>query len=438
MTEPAQYYSLLQLQELLRDLIAACPMSRDVWIVAELSDVNERGGHCYMELLQKDPATGQNLAKARATVWANNWRRIRAEFVQATGQPFAAGLKVMVRVSAGYHPLYGMNLNITEVNPSFTMGERQRRRREILERLQRDGVIDCNKRLSFPRPTQRIAVISSATAAGYGDFCNQLINNDRGLRFELKLFPAVVQGPQTARSVIAQLDLIAADADAWDCVCIIRGGGASTDLDGFDDYELAANVAQFPLPVIVGIGHERDTTVLDYIACQRVKTPTAAAEFILSMAMQELATLHSLASGLLQAVTDAVSGASQQLAYISGRLPVAPVNAVHRAEKRLASAVMALSRIASTRLSPLQNRLDRIADAISTASATRLKHAALKLDSFGALIDALSPKATLKRGFSITRLNGAAVTDASLLTDGAVVVTELAEGTVESIVKITK
>lgn len=438
MTEPAQYYSLLQLQELLRDLIAACPMSRDVWIVAELSDVNERGGHCYMELLQKDPSTGQTLAKARATVWANNWRRIRAEFMQATGQAFSAGLKVMVRVSAGYHPLYGMNLNITEVNPSFTMGERQRRRREILERLQREGVIDCNKHLSFPRPTQRIAVISSATAAGYGDFCNQLINNDRGLRFELRLFPAVVQGAQTARSVIEQLDAIAADADAWDCVCIIRGGGASTDLDGFDDYELAANVAQFPLPVIVGIGHERDTTVLDYIACQRVKTPTAAAEFILSMAMQELATLHALASGLLQAVTDAVGGASQQLAYISGRLPVAPVNAVHRAEKRLDSAAMTLSRIAATRLSPLQNRLDRIADAISTASATRLKHAGLKLNSCAALIDALSPKATLRRGFSITRLNGAAVTDAAGLPAGAVLVTELAEGTVESIVKITK
>lgn len=438
MTEPAQYYSLLQLQELLRDLIAACPMSRDVWIVAELSDVNERGGHCYMELLQKDPSTGQTLAKARATVWANNWRRVRAEFMQATGQAFSAGLKVMVRVSAGYHPLYGMNLNITEVNPSFTMGERQRRRREILERLQREGVIDCNKHLSFPRPTQRIAVISSATAAGYGDFCNQLINNDRGLRFELRLFPAVVQGAQTARSVIEQLDAIAADADAWDCVCIIRGGGASTDLDGFDDYELAANVAQFPLPVIVGIGHERDTTVLDYIACQRVKTPTAAAEFILSMAMQELATLHALASGLLQAVTDAVGGASQQLAYISGRLPVAPVNAVHRAEKRLDSAAMTLSRIAATRLSPLQNRLDRIADAISTASATRLKHAGLKLDSCAALIDALSPKATLRRGFSITRLNGAAVTDAAGLPTGAVLVTELAEGTVESIVKITK
>ncbi len=434
MTEdsPVQYYSLLQLQELLRDLIAACPMSQHVWIVAELSDVKESGGHCYMELIQKDAATGQNVAKARATIWANVWRRIRAEFVQTTGQQFSTGLKVMLCVTAAYHPLYGMNLNITAVNPSFTLGERERRRREILIRLKNEGVFDLNRQLTFPRPCQSIAVITSSTAAGYGDFRNQLLLNDRKLRFHVKLFGATVQGSQTAQSIIAQLDAIAAEQDKWDCVCIIRGGGASTDLDGFDDYNLAANVAQFPLPVIVGIGHERDTTVLDYIACQRVKTPTAAAEFLLSLGDRELGELYSLASSLMQIVSNSLSGARQQLAYLSGNLPVVPISAVHRAEKRLDAATLALSRISATRLQPLQTRLDRMADAITNASTNAIHRASMKLDSYATLIDALSPKATLRRGFSITRIDGKALTDASQVTTGKVITTELAEGSFTS------
>lgn len=427
-----EYYSLLQLQELLRDLVAACPMSQNVWIVAELSDVRENGGHCYMELLQKDPATGQTLAKARGTIWANLWRRLRADFMQQTGQMFASGMKVMVRVTAGYHPLYGMNLNITAINSSFTMGERERKRREILERLKRDGVIDCNRQLSFPRPTQRIAVISSATAAGYSDFMNQLLRNPRGLRFSVGLFPAIVQGAQTARSVIGQLDAIAARIDDWDCVCIIRGGGATTDLDGFDDYELALNVAQFPLPVIVGIGHERDTTVLDYIACQRVKTPTAAAEFLVDLARRELDRLLDIGGALLQNVTDAIGGARQQLAYISGILPTAPLAAVERADRRLDNLTGALSRISTTRLQPLQAHLDRIAYALQSVAGNATRHAATKLDGYAALIEALSPKATLRRGFSITRMNGAAITDVSHITPGTALETELANGVITS------
>lgn len=436
MTEssPTQYYSLLQLQELLRDLIAACPMSQNVWIVAELSDVRESGGHCYMELIQKDTNTGQNVAKARATIWSNVWRKIRAEFVQATGQQFATGLKVMIRVTAGYHPQYGMNLNITAVNASFTLGERERRRREILAKLKAEGVYDLNKQLEFPRPCQRIAVITSATAAGYGDFRNQLLLNDRKLRFHVKLFGATMQGTQTAQSIITQLDAIATEHDKWDCVCIIRGGGASTDLDGFDDYELAANVAQFPLPIIVGIGHERDITVLDYIACQRVKTPTAAAEFLLSLGDRELSELYGLASSLLQIANNSISGARQQLAYISGHLPMAPVNALHHAEKRLDAATLSLSRIASTRIQPLRANLDRMADAIANAATNSVSRASMKLDSYSVLIEALSPKATLKRGFSITKINGEAITNATQLSSGDIITTEFFEGTVSSTV----
>lgn len=432
MTGPKEYYSLLQLQELLRDLVGACPMSKNVWIVAELSDVRESGGHCYMELLQKDPSSGATVAKARATIWANSWRRIRASFLAETGRQFVSGLKVMVCVTAGYHPLYGMNLNISAVNSGFTVGERERLRREILDRLAREGVADLNRRLTLPRPVQRIAVISSPTAAGYGDFMNQLLRNPRSLRFKVELFPAVVQGTQTARSVIEQLDAIARRADEFDCVCIIRGGGAATDLDGFDDYRLAASVAQFPLPIIVGIGHERDTTVLDYLACQRVKTPTAAAELLVSLGQRELDNLLALGGALLQLTSDAIAGADRQLAYISGSLPTAPIAAIERASRRLDNLAATLSRISATRIMPLQSRLDRIADAISSAAINSIARADARLKADGALIDALSPKATLARGFSITRINGAALTSATNIPPGSRIETELADGTLIS------
>lgn len=433
MSSPTQYYSLLQLQELLRDLIAACPMSKNVWIIAELSDVRENGGHCYMELLQKDPDTGATVAKARATIWANTWRSIRAKFMAETGQPFRSGLQVMVCVTAGYHPLYGMNLNISAVNPQFTLGERERRRREILERLAKEGIAEENKRLELPRPTQRIAVISSATAAGYGDFMNQLLKNPRHLRFDVKLFPAIVQGAQTASSIIEQLDEIARHTDDFDCVCIIRGGGAATDLDGFDDYRLATSVALFPLPVIVGIGHERDTTVLDYLACRRVKTPTAAAEFLISQGQSELDNLLALGGMLLQTTSDTISGARQQLAYISGSLPTAPFNAIERSARRLDNLAGTLGRVSTTRLMPLNARLDRMTDALKNITGNATANAATRLKGYAALIDTLSPKATLARGFSITRLNGTAVTSATQVPAGSTLTTELADGTITSI-----
>lgn len=435
MSEPVtEYYSLLQLQQLLQDLIAACPMSRNVWITAELSDVRESGPHCYMELLQKDPQTGATVAKARATIWGNVWRALKHSFYRATGQPFASGLKVMVRVSASYHPLYGMNLNITEVNPSFTLGERERLRREILERLAREGIADINKEMELPRPCLRIAVISSGTAAGYGDFMNQLNSNGRNLRFRTKLFNAVMQGAQVADSVIEALETIAAEQDRWDCVCIIRGGGASTDLDGFDDYRLATNVAQFPLPIIVGIGHERDTTVLDYICAQRVKTPTAAAELLVGLACGELDELRNLGAALLQTATDILSGSRQQLAYISGQLPTAPLRALQNAARRLDNDTLRLGRAAETALMPARSRLDRYADALLSATKNRLTLAAQSLRASDSLLKALSPQAVLSRGFSITRIDGHAVTDAAAVAPGAVITTTLASGTLTSTV----
>ncbi len=433
MTDTSAYaLSLLGLQQRIQATISNSGF-RSVWITAELSDVRSAGPHCYMELIEKDEK-GATIAKARATIWANNWIRIRPKFRNATGQEFASGLKVMVQVNAEYHPLYGMNLNITEVNPSYTLGERDRRRREILERLKADGVYDNNRELEFPRPCLRIAIISAEGAAGYGDFMNQLHSNGRNLRFQTGLFPAIMQGNQVPASVIGQLNSIAADEDNWDCVCIIRGGGASTDLDGFDDYELASNVAQFPLPVVIGIGHERDTTVLDYICAQRVKTPTAAAEFLIGMALEELEILRRYGASILRYATESLGGSQQQLAYLSGRLPNLALQAVERAERRLDNAARMLGHMAETVIMPLGARLDRFGDAIKSAAHTRLQLAAHSLKSRRELLEALSPAAVLARGFSITRINGKAVTDAATVKPGDVVTTTLAQGEISSTV----
>lgn len=426
--------TLLQLQQSMQRLVASSPLTQGVWVTAELSDVAERGGHCYLELIQKDPATGSAVAKARAMIWANLWPRLNATFFHATGQRFATGLKVMVCVSANYHPLYGMSLVISNVDPSFTMGDLMRRRQEILRRLREDGILDDNRSLEFPAPTLRIAVVSAPGAAGYGDFINQLYHtNDARLRFTARLFPAVMQGERAARSVIEALEQIAAEQDDWDCVVIIRGGGSTSDLSAFEDYELASHVAQFPLPVIVGIGHERDVTVLDFVARERVKTPTAAAELLTSMAMGHLDYLRNLGSAILQLTTDMIAGADRQLAFAEGRLPVLPLSALERAGSRLTSALASLGSVASRRIQPQNARLDRIAMAMDSARALTIQRRSSRLDAMTELLAALSPQATLRRGYSITRINGKAVTDASAISPGTELETILNSGTLRSI-----
>lgn len=427
-------YSLLDLQNHLSSVIASANGTKNVWITAELSDVRESGGHCYMELLQKDPANGSNLAKARATIWRNTWLPLKHDFQAATGQPFASGLKVMVCVNASYHPLYGMNLNITAVNPSFTLGERERRRREILQRLRNEGVIDMNRELSLPRPCLRIAIVSAENAAGYGDFMDQLANNTLGVQFKCQLFAATMQGTATADSVIEALTKIAANEEQWDCVCIIRGGGSSTDLDGFDNYQLAAYVAQFPLPIIVGIGHERDTTVLDFICSQRVKTPTAAAELLVSLAQQELAQLQYLAETLLRNASDIVNGEKQRLAYIEAALPSLPTQLIQRSRQRLDSAALRLSQLTASTLQPAAARLARLEEALKATAHNRLTLELQRLQGRENLLAALSPQAVLARGYSITRINGHALTSASTLHPGDVITTTLAQGEITSTV----
>ncbi len=404
---------------------------RNVWVTAELSDVSVRRGHCYMELLQKDE-NGVQVAKARGVIWASSYAQLSRDFSISTGQRFETGIKLMVKVSATMHPVFGLSLVITDLDPDYTMGDLLRRRREIVERLTREGVINMNRELVWPAVPQRIAVISAPGAAGYGDFMNQLLNNSSRLRFRPRLFPAVMQGEKAAASIIQALNSINADG-GWDCVVIIRGGGATSDLQCFEDYGLALNIAQFEIPVIIGIGHERDVTLLDYVANMRVKTPTAAAEWLVGRGEKALSDLDIIGQRIYKTVSELVGGCKEQLSYYSGILPVLPREAVGRASLRLNRAVALLSGVSASRLSPARSRLDVIASNVATVSARAISGARDRLVAAEQLIAALSPQSVLNRGYSITRVNGHVVISSGQIASGDVIETTLSDGTIRSV-----
>lgn len=386
-----------------------------VWVRAELSDVRvNANGHCYVEFVEKDPQGRSLVAKARGTVWANVYRLLKACFEQETGQPFAAGIKVLVCVSVEFHELYGYSLSVRDIDPSYTLGDMARRRREILKQLEEEGVLTMNKELPLPLLPQRVAVISSPTAAGYGDFCNQLLRNPYGFAFCTKLFPAVMQGNQVESSVMAALDRIYAQCDRWDVVVIIRGGGAVSDLSGFDTYLLAASCAQFPLPILTGIGHERDDTVIDSVAHTRVKTPTAAAEFLIGRAREAAETMEALRGRLETAATARLRDERQRMERLSGKLPsLFSLRKLHE-EHRLALWRQRMNQACLARLADERHKLQLLEKEVEHASPERL----------------------LKRGYSITLRGGKAVTDASALREGDEIETRLAKGSITS--KVTK
>lgn len=431
----------LTLLELNRRIAGAlsCPDLAEVWVTAEMSDARLSRGHCYMELIDKDADSGDVRARLKGVIWASTFQRINAEFYAATGQRLASGMKVLVRGSVNYHAAYGMSFVISAIDPSYTMGEVERRRREILERLQREGVADLNRTIEWPDVPWRIAVISAANAAGYGDFIHQLYHNPSRLRFRTRLFTAALQGQNTASSVIAALDAIAAEADNWDCVVIIRGGGATSDLVSFDDYHLAANVAQFPLPVVVGIGHERDVTVLDYVANMRVKTPTAAAEWLIARGEDALERLHRLASELLRSVADTTAEASRQLAYIESTLTSAPAASLQRAEARCRQAALTLAGSVGRSTSVHLARLDAALSALRVASSLAVERAQARLQRQADMLAALSPQATLARGYTITRTaDGHAIRSSADLAEGTRIITTFADGSASSVIQSPK
>ena len=448
--------SLRQYTSEIANSIRTNPVLQSRWVIAELSDVSERGGHCYMELVEKDDR-GVTIARLRGTIWANNFAyKIKPKFEQITGQKFKSGLKVMLFGSASFHEQYGLSFNITDVDPSFTIGDMERIRREIIETLTREGVVNCNKMLQMPRVPQRIAIISAKGAAGYGDFMNQLQSNPVGFKFYTHLFEATMQGETTSNSVIKALNDIEMTIDLWDCVVIIRGGGATSDLNGFDNLELARRVATFALPVVVGIGHERDRTVLDDIANVRVKTPTAAAEWLIMCAQQTLDQALALANQVARYVKDRTSGASKQLSHIEGTIPIIAKQQIIKSKSNLAAIASALpymtkNKILSAnrtidalardvqhsaigKISAAQTYLKTMSDALANAAPKAIVNQDKRLKALENIVEALSPQKTLKRGFSLTKVNGKTVKSVDQLADNDVITTYLADGEITSVV----
>lgn len=411
-TPSAKALTLYELNTLVREAIASA-MDRDYWVEAELSEVREVRGHCFMELVQKDLFSPTPVARASAKCWKTTWTRIRPRFEAITGQPLRPGMKVMLLVHPDFHEAYGFSWIVSDVDPTYTLGDMARKRMEIVNQLKAEGVFDLQKELPLPLFSQHIAVISSENAAGYGDFCSQLSNNDYGFSFMPVLFTAVMQGDGVEQSIVAALNAINAEADRFDVVVIIRGGGATADMSGFDTLLLAENVANFPLPVITGIGHERDECVLDMVSHTRVKTPTAAAALLVDNLAQVWAHVTDCQRTITQLVGQRMASEPSRLDCLSTRL----ITLIH---DRLTHEQF--------RLSSLATSLKPAAEYVLTTHRNHLERLALRAKS-------LDPQLLLRRGYSITTIGGKAVRDASLLKSGDEIVTHLEKGSVHSVVK---
>ena len=394
-----------------------CEMPDEYWVEAELSECRELRGHCYMELIQKDERTATPVAKSPAKCWANKWAVIRPYFERTTGQQLHAGMKVLLKVYAQFHEAYGFSWIVTDINPEYTLGDMARKRQEIIRQLKAEGVFDLQKELTLPPFCQHIAVISSQTAAGYGDFCNQLSDNPYGFQFQTQLFPAIMQGEGVEQSIIDALERIydcqlSTVNCQFDCVVIIRGGGSTGDLSGFDTLALAENVANFPLPIITGIGHERDESILDMISHTRVKTPTAAAAFLI----EHLKEVLDVINGSQELIT---RYAQQKLSMLHSQLTI------------VSEAIPRLFSIVKTRQ---EAKIDTLNQRIPMLLERRLLAENHRLQLMEEKLKALDPQLLLKRGYSITLHNGRAVKNATALKAGDEIETRLANGAIHSVV----
>lgn len=452
-----QAISLYELNSLIKGVLNDS-LPEMVWMRAEMSDVRaNQNGHCYLEFIEKD-RTGKTLvAKARGMIWANTFHLLRAYFESSTKQTFSSGLKVLVQVSIEFHELYGFSLTVHDIDPSYTLGDQALNRAAILKQLEEDGVLYLNKELELPLPMNRIAIISSPTAAGYEDFLDQLHKNSFGFVFYTKLFPAIMQGDRSEDSIISALEHIYEYQDCFDAVVIIRGGGATSDLSCFDSYLLAASCAQFPLPIITGIGHERDETVLDVVAHTRAKTPTAVAEFIIN-------NLTETASELIEISHDIVSLVSQRLQDETVRLSVFETKnsfvlkgwykeqemILSSARNVLAKGMVRIQRENQSKFTFLEDNLKRsslqllkdsqskfslLEDVLRKSSQQQYKKELNKLETLDKQLDLSSPENILKKGYTLTMKAGKVVKQTEMLRKGDEITTFFSDGKVESIVK---
>lgn len=427
------HISLKELNMLVRDTISLA-MPDDYWVEAELSEIREVRGHCYMELIQKDPHTNTPVARASANCWASTWMLVRQGFERIAGQPPSRGMKVLLQVHARFHENYGFSWIVTDMDPTYTLGDMARKRREIVRMLKEEGVFDFNKELVLPPFAQRIAVVSSASAAGYGDFCHQLRSNVHGYVFYPVLFSAVMQGEGIEQSIIAALNAVNTAAESFDCVVIIRGGGATSDLSGFDTLALAENVANFPLPVITGIGHERDESVLDMVAHTSVKTPTAAAALLTDNLRRTETLVDNAMERIVGAAVTRIKDEKIRIGRISDNVPV--LFSLVRARRTAALDVLRerLRAGAVRRMDTARTRCDFIEKRLEACAVQRIKDVTARLDVLSRRVEAADPVNILRRGYSITLVNGRAVHSAACLKAGDEVETRLEKGCFRAVV----
>lgn len=454
-----------------------------VWVIGEISELKtNRSGHCYLNLIEKEENGDAIVAQARATIWSYTFRMLRPYFESTTGQQLTEGLKVLVSVSVEFHELYGYSLNIRDIDPTYTLGDMARRRREIITRLESEGVAEMNKELELPLVPQKIAIISSPTAAGYQDFIDQLINNPAGYHFVLKLFPAVMQGNQAETSIIEALEQIFLYENFFDAVVIIRGGGSQADLSCFDNYNLAYYITQFPLPVITGIGHEKDDSIVDLVAHTRLKTPTAVAEFLISGVAQFDQRLDELKNSFTGFITGLLAESKNDIEQITRMIAPLTNEKISKANNLLNQTIWKLDRSVKRLIQNRNNQLIRKEETVRyefknfarlqlrilerttrTLSGTLRQiaianrgHLILKMQRSEALFrGALSdnrhyldlslqmarltdPNKILARGYSITTYNGHALKDVNMIDSLAQIETRLYNGQIISEVKIIK
>lgn len=404
--------TLFELNRLVREVLE-CEMPNEYWVEAELSECRESRGHCYMELIQKEEHSATPIAKASAKCWASKWMLIRPYFERITGQQLHAGMKVLLKVYPQFHEAFGFSWIITDIDPTYTLGDMARKRQEIIRQLKEEGVFDLQRELELPLFCQHIAIISSKSAAGYGDFCNQLDNNPYGFQFKTRLFPAIMQGEEVEQSIIQALNQINDLQDDFDCIVIIRGGGTTSDMSGFDTLLLAENVANFPLPIITGIGHERDETILDMVSHTSVKTPTAVAALLIENLKSVLDAINDAQVHLTSCVQQKLSTLSNQLTTIQETIP------------RLFSIVKTRQ---EARLEAIEAKFPMLIERRLTAE----KH---KIQLIEEKTKALDPRLLLRRGYSITLFKGKAVRNPQSLKAGDEIETHLEKGTIKSIIK---
>ena len=436
-----RHITLYELNSLVREVIE-CEMPSEYWVEAELSECRESRGHCYMELIQKDELSATPIAKASARCWASKWMLVRPYFERTTGQQLHAGMKVLLKVYAQFHEAYGFSWIVTDIDPTYTLGDMARKRQEIIRQLKAEGVFDLQKELSLPLFCQRIAVISSETAAGYGDFCNQLTDNPYGFQFQTWLFPAIMQGEGVEQSIIAALEKIYSLTShhspltpPFDCVVIIRGGGATSDMSGFDTLALAENVANFPIPIITGIGHDRDESVLDMVSHTRVKTPTAAATFLISHLKEVLDVIETSQSTITHYAQQKLSTLNFQLSTLSETLPRLFSVVKTRQEAKLDTMQSRMAMAISQKLVDSRAHMETFEQRLPVMLERRLLSERHRLELTEEKVRSLDPQLLLKRGYSITLKDGKAVRDPHLLQKGDEIETRLEKGTIKSIIK---